>query len=161
MTDNRSVLPIPSEELAALRARYPAGFESSLVMPCLRRIQELRGHVDDGDIGALATYLGVPRVQVEEVLSFYTQYRREAGGRWHVAVCRNVSCSMRGAERLIDACERKLGVAVGETTSDGRVTLSTVECLGSCGTAPVMMVNDRYVENVSVEALDALLGELR
>ena len=139
MTDNRSVLPIPSEELAALRARYPAGFESSLVMPCLRRIQELRGHVDDGDIGALATYLGVPRVQVEEVLSFYTQYRREAGGRWQVAVCRNVSCSMRGAERLIDACERKLGVAVGETTPDGRVTLSTVECLGSCGTAPVMM----------------------
>ena len=161
MTDNRSVLPIPSEELAALRARYPAGFESSLVMPCLRRIQELRGHVDDGDIGALATYLGVPRVQVEEVLSFYTQYRREAGGRWQVAVCRNVSCSMRGAERLIDACERKLGVAVGETTPDGRVTLSTVECLGSCGTAPVMMVNEQYVENVSVESLDALLEELR
>jgi NADH-quinone oxidoreductase subunit E len=161
VTDNRSVLPIPSEELAALRARYPAGFESSLVMPCLRRIQELRGHVDDGDIGALATYLGVPRVQVEEVLSFYTQYRREAGGRWQVAVCRNVSCSMRGAERLIDACERKLGVAVGETTPDGRVTLSTVECLGSCGTAPVMMVNEQYVENVSVESLDALLEELR
>ena len=156
-----AALPIPAEELAALRARYPAGFESSLVMPCLRRIQELRGHVDDADIGALAACLGVPRVQVEEALSFYTQYRREAGGRWHVAVCRNVSCSMRGAERLIDACERKLGVAVGETTSDGRVTLSTVECLGSCGTAPVMMVNDRYVENVSVEALDALLGELR
>jgi len=161
VTDNRSVLPIPSEELAALRARYPAGFESSLVMPCLRRIQELRGHVDDGDIGALATYLGVPRGQVEEVLSFYTQYRREAGGRWQVAVCRNVSCSMRGAERLIDACERKLGVAVGETTPDGRVTLSTVECLGSCGTAPVMMVNEQYVENVSVESLDALLEELR
>jgi len=154
-------LPIPADELAALRGRYPAGFESSLVMPCLRRIQELRGHVDDADIEALASYLRVPRVQIEEVLSFYTQYRREAGGRWHVAVCRNVSCSMRGAERLIDACERKLGVAVGETTSDGRVTLSTVECLGSCGTAPVMMVNDRYVENVSVEALDALLGELR
>jgi len=154
-------LPIPADELAALRARYPAGFESSLVMPCLRRIQELRGHVCDADIGSLAAYLGVPRMQVEEVLSFYTQYRREAGGRWQVAVCRNVSCSMRGAERLIDACERKLGVAVGETTSDGRVTLSTVECLGSCGTAPVMMVNDRYVENVSVEALDALLGELR
>jgi len=154
-------LPIPAEELATLRACYPAGFESSLVMPCLRRIQELRGHVDDADIEALASYLRVPRVQIEEVLSFYTQYRREAGGRWHVAVCRNVSCSMRGAERLIDACERKLGVAVGETTSDGRVTLSTVECLGSCGTAPVMMVNDRYVENVSVEALDALLGELR
>ena len=151
-------LPIPADELAALRARYPAGFESSLVMPCLRRIQELRGHVEDGDIGALATYLGVPRVQIEEALSFYTQYRREAGGRWHVAVCRNVSCSMRGAERVIEACERKLGIDVGQTTPDGRITLSTVECLGSCGTAPVMMVNDKYVENVSVESLDDLLG---
>jgi len=153
-------LPIPADEMAALRARYPAGFESSLVMPCLRRIQELRGHVEDADIGALATYLGVPRVQVEEVLSFYTQYRRKAGGRWQVAVCRNVSCSMRGAERVIDACERKLGVRVGETTADGRVTLSTVECLGSCGTAPVMMVNEQYVENVSVESVDGLLAGL-
>jgi NADH-quinone oxidoreductase subunit E len=151
-------LPIPAQELEALRARYPAGFESSLVMPCLRRIQELRGHVEDGDIGALAAYLGVPRVQVEEVLSFYTQYRREPGGRWHVAVCRNVSCSMRGAERVIEACKHKLGIDVGQTTPDGRVSLSTVECLGSCGTAPVMMVNEKYVESVSVESLDELLG---
>jgi NADH-quinone oxidoreductase subunit E len=154
------LLPIPPEELEALRVRYPAGFESSLVMPCLRRIQELRGHVDDADIGALAAYLGVPRVQVEEVLSFYTQYRRAPGGRWQVAVCRNVSCSMRGAERVIEACKHKLGVDVGQTTPDGRVTLSTVECLGSCGTAPVMMVNERYVENVSVESLDDILGAL-
>ncbi len=149
------------EELDALRARYPAGFDSSLVLPCLRRIQEKRGFVADADIGALATYLNVPRVQIEEVLSFYTQYRREAGGRWHVAVCRNVSCSMRGAERVIEACKHKLGIDVGETTADGRVTLSTVECLGSCGTAPVMMVNEKYVENVSLETLDSLLRDLR
>ena len=144
-----------------MRARYPAGFESSLVMPCLRRIQELRGAVGDADIGALATYLGVPRVQIEEVLSYYTQYLREPAGRWHVAVCRNVSCSLRGAERVINACERKLGIRVGETTSDGRVTLSTCECLGSCGTAPAIMVNEKYVENVSVESLDELLGALK
>jgi NADH-quinone oxidoreductase subunit E len=154
-------LPIPREELEALRARYPAGFDSSLVLPCLRKIQEMRGFVADEDIGELAAMLNVPRVQVEEVLSFYTQYRRKAGGRWHVAVCRNVSCSMRGAERVIDACKHKLGIDVGGTTPDGRITLSTVECLGSCGTAPVMMVNDKYVENVSVEALDGLLGGLK
>jgi NADH-quinone oxidoreductase subunit E len=155
-----SVLPIPREELEALRARYPRGFDSSLVLPCLRRIQELRGYVADEDVGALASYLHVPRMQVEEVLSFYTQYRREAPGRWQLGICRNVSCSMRGAERVIAACESKLGVKVGETTADGRFTLSTVECLGSCGTAPVMMVNDRYVENVSVESLDELLKGL-
>jgi NADH-quinone oxidoreductase subunit E len=147
-------------ELEAMRARYPRGFESSLVLPCLRRIQELRGYVADGDVGALAQYLGVPRMQVEEALSFYTQYRRKPVGRWQLGVCRNVSCSMRGAERLIAACEAKLGVKVGETTADGRFTLTTVECLGSCGTAPVMMVNDRYVENVSVDSLDGLLEGL-
>ena len=143
-----------------MRARYPRGFDSSLVLPCLRRIQELRGYVADEDVGALASYLHVPRMQVEEVLSFYTQYRREAPGRWQLGICRNVSCSMRGAERVIAACESKLGVKVGETTADGRFTLATVECLGSCGTAPVMMVNDRYVENVSVETLDGLLEGL-
>ena len=93
----------------------------------------------------------MPRIQIEEVLSFYTQFRRNPIGRWHLEVCRNVSCSMRGAERLIDHLSRKLGIDAGETTPDGRFTLSTVECLGSCGTAPVVMVNDTYHENMSVE----------
>ena len=73
-------------------------------------------------------------------------------------VCRNVSCSMRGAQRVLDQLSQRLGIGEGETTPDGRFTLSTVECLGSCGTAPVMMVNDAYHENVSIEALDALLA---
>ena len=152
------VLPMPTAEIEALRARYPKGFESSLVMPCLRRIQELQGFVADADIGALAACLGVTRVQIEEALSFYTQYRREAIGRCHLAVCHNVSCSMRGAERLLAALSEKLGIGPGETTPDGRYTLSTVECLGSCGTAPVMLVDGAYVENVGVESIDALLA---
>jgi NADH-quinone oxidoreductase subunit E len=151
------VLPIAYEEIDALRRRYPEGFDSSLVLPSLRRIQEARGFVADADIDALAAYLGVTRMQIEEVLSFYTQFRREAGGRWHFMVCRNVSCSMRGAERVIAALSQRLGIKPGETTPDGRFTLSTVECLGSCGTAPVVMVNDTYHENVSVDGVAALL----
>jgi NADH-quinone oxidoreductase subunit E len=147
-------------EFEKLKARYPAGFESSLVLPCLRRIQEERGFIADSDIDGLVDYLGVPRIQIEEVLSFYTQFRRKPIGRWHVQTCRNVSCSMRGAERLIDHLRKKLGVAPGETTPDGRFTLSTVECLGSCGTAPVVMLNDAYHENMSAEKVDALLGGL-
>jgi NADH-quinone oxidoreductase subunit E len=147
-------------EFEKMKARYPAGFESSLVLPCLRRIQEERGFIADHDIDGLVEYLGVPRIQIEEVLSFYTQFRRKPIGRWHVQTCRNVSCSMRGAERLIDHLHKKLGVAPGETTPDGRFTLSTVECLGSCGTAPVVMVNDAYHENMSAEKVDALLGGL-
>ena len=148
-------------EFEALKKRYPAGFESSLTLPCLRRIQEVRGFVADQDIEWLVEYLGVPRVQIEEVLTFYTQFRRQPVGRWHVQTCRNVSCSMRGAERLIDHLSRKLGVKVGETTADGRFTLSVVECLGSCGTAPVVMVNDAYHENMDAAKLDALIGELK
>jgi len=147
-------------EFEKMKARYPAGFESSLVLPCLRRIQEERGFIADSDIDGLVDYLGVPRIQIEEVLSFYTQFRRKPIGRWHVQTCRNVSCSMRGAERLIDHLRRKLGVKPGETTPDGRFTLSTVECLGSCGTAPVVMLNDAYHENMSAEKVDALLGGL-
>jgi NADH-quinone oxidoreductase subunit E len=147
-------------EFDTLRARFPAGFESSLVLPCLRRVQEDKGYVADSDIDALVGYLGVPRIQIEEVLSFYTQYRRQPIGRWHLQVCHNVSCSMRGAERMLEALSRKLGVGPGQTTPDGRFTLSTVECLGSCGTAPVVMINEAYHENVSAETLDDLLARL-
>jgi len=148
-------------EFEAMRARFPAGFTSSLVLPCLRRIQEERGFVADADIEELVACLGVPRIQIEEALSFYTQFRRRPIGRWHLQVCHNVSCSMRGAETLLANLQRKLGIAPGETTPDGRCTLTTVECLGSCGTAPAMMVNDRYVENLTPQTVDALLEELK
>jgi NADH-quinone oxidoreductase subunit E len=147
-------------EFDRLRKRFPEGFDSSLVLPCLRRIQEDRGFVAEEDIDGLAVYLGVPRIQIEEVLSFYTQFRREPVGRWHLEVCRNVSCSMRGAERLLGHLQHKLGLEPGETTDDGRFTLKTCECLGSCGTAPVLVVNDEYHENMSVERVDELLGKL-
>ena len=148
-------------EFEKLKARFPAGFESSLVLPCVRRIQEDRGFVADSDIDGLVEYLGVPRIQIEEVLSYYTQFRRKPIGRWHVQACRNVTCSMRSAEKLIDHLAKRIGVAPGSTTADGRFTLSTVECLGSCGTAPVVMINDTYHENMSIEKLDELLEGLK
>jgi NADH-quinone oxidoreductase subunit E len=148
-------------EFEQLRARFPAGFESSLVLPCVRRIQEDRGYVADEDIEQLAAYLGVPQIQVEEVLSFYTQFRRKPIGRWHLQFCRNISCSMNGAERIVEHVEQKLGVRPGQTTPDGRFTLSVVECLGSCGTAPMMMVNEGYHENLTRAKVDELLEGLK
>ena len=147
-------------EFDAMRKRYPTGAESSLVLPCLRRIQDDRGFVADSDIAELTEYIGVPRIQIEEVLSHYTQFRRDPIGRWHLQACRNLSCSMRGAEGVIDHLGRKLGITPGQTTADGRFTLSTVECLGSCGTSPVVMVNEVYHENMSAARLDALIEEL-
>ena len=144
-------------EFDALRARFPEGFESSLVLPCLRRLQEDRGYVADSDIDGLVDYLGVPRIQIEEVLSFYGQFRRSAVGRCHIEVCRNVSCSLNGAERLIDHLSNKLGIRPGETTADGRFSLATAECMASCGTAPVVVVNGVYHESMNAEKLDALV----
>ena len=148
------------QEFAALKSRYPPGFESSLVMPCLRRIQEKRGYVADEDIDGLAAYLGVPRIQIEEVLSFYTEFRRAPVGRVHIAACRNVSCSLRGSERIVNHLARRLGISPGETTKDGRFSFATVECLASCGTAPVVTVNGAYHEDMTPERIDALLAAL-
>ena len=148
-------------EFDQLRARFPVEMTSSLVLPCLHRIQEDQGYISASDIGGLVDYLNVPRIQIEEVLSFYSEYRQQPTGRWHLQVCRNVSCSMRGAERLLAHLTGKLGIAEGETTADGRITLATVECLGSCGTAPVVMVNGAYQENMTAEKLDALIKDMR
>lgn len=148
-------------ELERLRGRYPAGFDSTLVLPCLHRIQEDRGWIADEDIDGLVDFLKVPRVQVEEVLSFYGMFRRKPVGRCHIETCRNVSCSLLGAERLIDQVSRKLGIQPGETTADGKFSLAFCECLGSCGTGPVFVVNGRYVENVDEAKIDRILEEHR
>jgi NADH-quinone oxidoreductase subunit E len=147
-------------EFDVMRRRFPAEATSSMVLPCLHRIQDDRGFVADDDVAGLTAYLGVPRIQIEEVLAHYTQFRRKPIGRWHLQACRNLSCSMRGAEGVIEHLGRKLGIAPGQTTADGRFTLSTVECLGSCGTAPVVMVNEAYHENMNPSRLDALIEGL-
>lgn len=147
-------------EFDRLRQRFPAEATSSMVLPCLHRIQQDRGYVADSDIADLTAYLGVPRIQIEEVLAHYTMFRRAPIGRWHLQTCHNLSCSMRGAERVLGHLSQRLGIQPGQTTPDGRFTLSTVECLGSCGTAPVVMVNETYHENMSPAKVDALLKVL-
>lgn len=147
-------------ELDRLRKRLPPGRDGTLLLPALHLIQHERGFIAEEDIQWLADYLGLPRIQVDEVLSFYGMLRRKAIGRCHIEVCRNVSCSMRGAERLIGKLSELLGIRPGETTADGRYTLDTVECLGSCGTAPAMIVDGRYHENIDPDKVAALLEAL-
>lgn len=147
-------------EFERLKARLPPGHDATLLVPCLNRIQQDRGFVGEEDIAGLVEYLGIPRIQIDEVLSFYGMMRRKPIGRWHLECCRNVSCSMRGGERLLQQLAGRLGIKPGETTADGRYTLSTVECLGSCGTAPVLMVNGIHHENLDPAAVDTLLEGL-
>jgi NADH-quinone oxidoreductase subunit E len=147
-------------EFERLKARLPPGHDATLLVPCLNRIQQDRGFIAEEDIAGLVEYLGIPRIQIDEVLSFYGMMRRKPIGRWHLECCRNVSCSMRGGERLLQQLADRLGIKSGETTADGRYTLSTVECLGSCGTAPVLMVNGVHHENLDPAAVDTLLEGL-
>lgn len=156
MTSIQHLIP----EFERWKERYPAGFEGSLTIPCLQRIQQERGYVADRDIDELVAYLGVPRTQVDEVLGFYTMFTRTPLGRYHLQVCHNLPCSLRGADTMIRYLCGRLGIQPGETTSDGRFTLSTAECLASCGTAPMMIVNETYHENLTPERVDALLEEL-
>jgi NADH-quinone oxidoreductase subunit E len=152
----RELLP----EIEKMRRRFPPGRESSLVLPCLHLVQRARGHVADEDIAFLVAQLGVPRIQIEEVLSFYTMFRRAPVGRHLVEVCRNVSCSMLGSDRILAHLKAALGVSPGETTPDGRITLRTAECLASCGTGPVMVVDGAYHERLTEARVDAILKEL-
>lgn len=108
----------------------------------------------------LASLLGISPLQVMDVVSFYTLYPREEEGRYVIQVCATLSCALLGAESLVDHLEAKLGIKVGQTTADKRFTLKKVECLGSCGTAPVMQINDDYYENLDVAKIEAILAQL-
>ena len=151
-----------SEETRAkhdrLLTRYPN--REAAILPTLYLAQREFGHLSDEAILYVADLLGFTPARIYGVATFYTMYNKKPVGKYHLQVCRNLSCSLMGAEHLIEHVARKIGVRPGETTADGRFTLSTVECLGSCGTAPVMQVNDDYYENLTEESIDAILDGL-
>jgi len=152
-----------SEETRAaferMLARYPN--REAAILPTLYLAQREFGYLSEEAIEYIASLLGFTPARIEGVATFYTMYNRKPMGKYHLQICRNLSCSLMGAEHLIERVSKKIGVKPGQTTSDGRFTLSTVECLGSCGTAPVMQVNDDYYENLSEESIDAILDGLR
>jgi NADH-quinone oxidoreductase E subunit len=141
-----------------LLTRYPN--REAAILPTLYLAQREFGHLSDEAILYVADLLGFTPARIYGVATFYTMYNKKPVGKYHLQVCRNLSCSLMGAEHLIEHVARKIGVKPGETTADGRFTLSTVECLGSCGTAPVMQVNDDYYENLTEESIDAILDGL-
>ena len=152
--------PALLERFDALRAQYPPEMKTSLVLPLLHCVQDAHGYVTEADAVAIAAYIGMPAIQVIEALTWYTMFDREPQGRYVIKVCRNIACSLRGSERVVAHLQKKLGIAVGETTADGRFTLKTVECLASCGTAPAMQVNRTYHEQLDEAGLDRILEAL-
>ena len=147
------------QEFERIRSRYPD--REAAILPALYLWQQEFGNISAEGIVYVAGLLGLSPARIEGVATFYTMYNRKPVGRYHVQVCQNLSCSLMGAEELIEILSGKLGVKPGETTADGKFTLSAVECLGSCGTAPVMQVNDDYFENLTGDAIDAILDKCR
>jgi NADH-quinone oxidoreductase subunit E len=145
--------------LEALRSRYPNPRAACLQV--LHLAQEEHGQVDDEVVRFVSEALGMQVGAVEAVASFYTMYNRRPIGRYHLQICTNLSCSLMGAEHLRELLERELGVRAGQTTADGMFTWTEVECLASCGTAPVMQVNDDLHENLEPGKVKALLADLR
>ena len=139
-------------------ARYPQ--PRGAVMPLLYLVQEHEGWVTLEGEEWIAARLGLAPSYVHGVTTFYTMYRTSECGKYLLQLCTTVSCMLRGCDNVLEHIKQRLGIEEGETTPDGRFTLVTVECLGSCGTAPVMQVNDDYYEDLDIERVDALLDAL-
>jgi NADH-quinone oxidoreductase E subunit len=146
------------QRMRDLAARYPAA--RSAVLPALHLVQQLEGYITPDGLQAVAEVLNLTADDVESVATFYTMYYQHPQGKKVIKVCNSISCYLRNCDRLIEHLEQRLGIKRGETTPDGNYTLMTVECLASCTTAPVLQVNDEFVENVTLEQADRLLNEL-
>ena len=150
------------ESVHRLIKHYPEGKHKSALIPILHIAQaEFDGWLSTGTMDYVASILKIQPVEVYEVASFYSMFNLKPIGKCHIEVCRTSSCWLRGAEELINHFENKLGIKVGETTADGMFTLKTVECLGSCGTAPMMQVGADFFEDLTFEKADALLERFR
>lgn len=145
-------------KIESLKSEYETN--QSALIPALHVAQADQGWVSEETQREIAQILGLTEQSVRAVVSFYTMFHQRPVGRHLLQVCRNLSCCLLGGMKLQKQIEERLGITEGETTKDGRFTLITVECLGSCGTAPVVMVNDRYHENVTPQEMDRLLSEL-
>lgn len=145
--------------LEELKKRYPT--LKALTLPVLWMIQQQEGYISMESMRYVSEILEVPYAYVYGVVSFYTMFYQRPVGRYHIQLCTNVSCSLLGAERLCDHLTRKLKVKLGGVTSDKKFSLEEVECLGSCGTAPMMMINEEFYENLSEERIDRILGMLK
>jgi NADH-quinone oxidoreductase E subunit len=139
--------------------RYPES--RSALLPALFLAQKDYGYLTKEAMEEVASILGILPVQVYEVATFYTMFNKKPVGKFHVQVCTNVSCSLLGSEMIVNCLGKKLGIKVGETTKNKLFTLTEVECLGSCGTAPMMQINDTYYENLTEEKVENILNELR
>ncbi len=140
-------------------ALYPR--PKSAILPALTVAYRQVGHLNEDIYREIADIIGIPSVEIAEAATFYTMFPKKPVGKYLIQVCHNISCALLGADSLIAYLEEKLGIKKGETTADGLFTLISVECLGSCATAPMMQINHDFYENLTREKVDQILEELK
>lgn len=140
-------------------ARYAE--KRGALLPLLWLAQEEQGHVSEEAMKEIARLLDLTPSQVYETVTFYTMYNRRPIGKYHIQVCRSLMCALVGTENLLAWIHAKLGIKTGQTTPDGLFTLSQVECLGSCGTGPMMQINDDYYERLTQDKTTRILDDLK
>ena len=147
------------KEIEEILTRYPT--KQAALLPVLHVAQKEFGWISPEVMELVAQELNLSTAHVYGVVTFYTMYHRQPVGKYHLQVCRTLSCAMMGSQKITDHLKKKLGIELGQTSLDKRFTLSEVECLASCGTAPAMMINEKYFENLTEEEMDKILESLQ
>jgi NADH-quinone oxidoreductase subunit E len=164
MTEKKAI-KFSEETLALVQRiikRYPEGKHKSALLPLLHIAQaEFDGWLSPEVMDYVASILNIKPIEVYEVATFYSMYNLNPVGKCLIEVCQTGPCWLRGADDIVEHFEKKLGIKVGETTADGMFTLKTVECLGSCGTAPMLQCGAEYYENLTTEKVDTLIEKLK
>ena len=141
-----------------IKKKYPE--PRSAIMPALYIAQELYGYINDEAVAWVSEVMSLPAVQVREVACFYTMYYKKPVGKYHFQICRTVSCAVCGMCKLTELLHKKFGIMPGEVTKDGMWSYEEVECLGSCGTAPMVQINDIYFEKLNPGKLDEIISKI-
>lgn len=153
-----SVSDEAKRRLDEIKQQYPD--PRSAVMPAIYLVQEEHGEVSDEGVHWIAETLQIAPVHVLELVTFYTMFRRKPLGKYHIQVCKTLSCGLCGARQLSNFLHARLGIEPGEVTDDGLFSFEQVECLGSCGSAPMCEINDTYFENLTPEKLGEILDAI-
>lgn len=161
MSESTDIRFSPESEtlIKNLMQRYPEGKHKSALLPVLHIAQaEFNGWLSVPAMDKVAEIMNLQPIEVYEVASFYSMFNLKPVGKCLIEVCRTSSCWLRGANDVVAHIEKRLGIKDGETTADGAFTLKTVECLGSCGTAPMLQIGEQFHENLTLEKVDELLA---
>ena len=142
-------------------AKYPPERKSSAVMAALRIAQEEHGWLSVPLMDYIAELLGMRPIQVYEVATFYSMYDLKPVGKHKISICTNISCMLCGSEAIVKHLEKRLGIKLGETTPDGKITLKEVECLAACCGAPMFQIGKNYYENLTPQKVDEILASLK